>query len=92
VVDDVTYSSAEVCRTLDISYRRLDYWVRRLGWRHLQRGSGHFREFTSEDVATLMRVAKLRAEMIRLQRELEEMFEISRGDAVTSVHDMAMVR
>ena len=56
--DETTYTSDQVCALVGVSYRMLDYWLRK-GYVVIDQpepGSGHARQFTPEDVAALHEV------------------------------------
>lgn len=56
------YSSKEVCERTGLSYRQLDYWVRKriLTPSIEANGSGTRRQFSDRDVAMLLVLASLR--------------------------------
>jgi DNA-binding transcriptional MerR regulator len=83
VSDERTYSAPEVAEELGVSYRQLDYWIHRLGWKHHQSGSGTQRELTKDEVQVLRRVRDLRQRMADTQVELEHMFSVSKQEATT---------
>lgn len=68
-IDERTYSSAEVCRMLDVTYRKLDYWTR-LGLIRPSfaeaAGSGSKRRWTTHDLAVVRRV-KLASDLAGLR-------------------------
>lgn len=70
-----TYSSAEVCRLLGITYRTMDYAVRtgRVPGQPRIVGSGSPREWTEQDVADL----RLLVEARRRAREILENPELA---------------
>lgn len=65
---DETYTSMEVTQMLGVSYRQLDYWVRRgliTGIDVESVGSGHYRRWTRDQLN--------RIEMLRTASELHNM-------------------
>lgn len=55
-----TYSTREVAMLAGVSYRQLDYWIRvgtvKPRGESMLPGSGHYRQFTPEDVDVLLAV------------------------------------
>ncbi|HXZ24761.1 MAG TPA: MerR family transcriptional regulator [Nitrospiria bacterium] len=83
------YGAKEICQTVGISHRQLDYWVL-IGvvTPHLERhGAKLFRRFNQRDVAVLLRIKQLIDEGVvvsraaeRVRREMgQEMTESSNG-------------
>jgi len=83
VTDERTYTSPEVAEVLGVSYRQIDYWIRRLGWRHHQAGSGSQRVLTEDEVAVLRQIRDLRAQIHAHQTEIERLFRTSSQAAKT---------
>ena len=42
------YTAKDVCKTLNISHRKLSYWLDKIG--DVERTSGNMRVFTNEDI------------------------------------------
>jgi DNA-binding transcriptional MerR regulator len=82
------YGAKEVCKTVGISHRQLDYWVL-IGVvsPHLERhGAKMFRRFNRHDVTVLLRIKQLIDEGVvvsraaeRVHREMQEAGQAMRG-------------
>jgi predicted site-specific integrase-resolvase len=69
-----TYSAAEVCAKVGVSYRQLDYWLRAgLVPGDNAHGSGSARRFTEEDVAYITTFTHMIRAGLRHIRALEVM-------------------
>jgi DNA-binding transcriptional MerR regulator len=79
------YGAKEICQSVGISHRQLDYWVL-IGvvTPHLERhGAKLFRRFSRDDVAVLLRIKELIDEGVVVSRAAERVHREMRREVAT---------